>query len=69
MDSQEIIIRPCTGYTAELNDLIEIGKLLLKMGYKVQRRKIYRNGQKAGINAIVIVDPTEGGEKNDQASS
>lgn len=67
MDS--FIIRPCAGYTAELADLIEVGKLLLKMGYKVQRKKIYRPGQKTAINSIIVIDESEGGEKNDPAGS
>lgn len=66
MDKQSFVIRPCTGYTADLADLIEIGKLLLKMGYTVKRTKHYRPGFKTGINAISVTDGTEGGEKDAQ---
>lgn len=63
MDKQQFIIRPCTGYTADLSDLIEIGKLLLKMGYKVNRTKVFLNGRKSPINGLIVID--EGSEKND----
>lgn len=69
MDNQSFTIRPCAGYTAELSDLTEIGKLLIKMGYRVRRKKIYRPGQKTAINALYIDDLEEGGEKNDPAGS
>ena len=61
----EIIIKPCNGYNSDLNDLAEIGRLLLKMGYTVRRGKIRKGSGKALVSVLIVKDE-QGGNKNDQ---
>ena len=44
----------------ELSKLMEAGKLLLEMGYIVNRKKIARPGQKTLLNVLEVQEPEEG---------
>lgn len=65
-NSKKFIICPQPGCTVELNKLMDAGKLLLEMGYIVNRKKIARPGQKTLLNALEIQEQDEetGGKSN-----
>ena len=51
-ESKKLIIMSQSGYTAELDVLMETAKLLVRLGYDVRRVKVQRPGQKTLLNAI-----------------
>ena len=66
-NSKKFIICLQPGCTVELNKLMDAGKLLLEMGYIVNRKKIARPGQKTLLNALEIqeqADEETGGKGN-----
>lgn len=66
-DGKKITICPQPGCNVDLSKLMDVGKLLLEMGYSVTRKKIARPGQKTLLNAIEITeqpDEDTGGKGN-----
>ena len=59
-NAKSFIIGPQPGCNVELSKLMEAGKLLLEMGYIVNRKKIARPGQKTLLNVLEIQEPEEG---------
>lgn len=51
-ESKRLIIMPQSGYTTELDVLMDTAKLLVRLGYDVRRVKVQRPGQKTLLNAI-----------------
>ena len=58
-EGKKFTICPQPGCTVELNKLMDVGKLLLEMGYIVKRKKVARPGQKTLLNVLEIQEQEE----------
>ena len=51
-ENSGFVVIPQSGYGSELDTLMEVAKLLVRLGYDVRRVKVQRPGQKTLLNAI-----------------
>jgi|GEM_PF-4747528 len=53
-ENKKFTICPQSGYTIDLQKLMDAARLLTEMGYMVRRVRVQRQGQKTLLNALEI---------------